>query len=57
LELYDLANDIGEKINLVDKYPQVVERLKALAQTAREDIGDSLTKQVGKNCRPPGRVD
>jgi len=57
LELYDLANDIGEKINVTDKYPQVVERLKALAQMAREDIGDSLTKQVGKNVRPPGRVD
>ncbi|MFI3305968.1 MAG: sulfatase-like hydrolase/transferase [Rikenellaceae bacterium] len=28
-ELYDLENDISETTNLVDKYPKIVERLKA----------------------------
>ena len=25
-------------------------------ERAREDLGDSLTKRVGKNVRPPGRL-
>lgn len=29
-ELYDLKNDPGESVNLVDKYPKIVERLKSM---------------------------
>lgn len=36
LELYHLANDLGETTNLVDKHPQVVTRLKALAEAAKK---------------------
>jgi arylsulfatase A-like enzyme len=57
LALYDLAKDPGETTNVADKYPEVVERLKALAERAREDLGDSATKQAGKGVRPPGRID
>ena len=55
LELYDLENDISEKINLVEKYPEVVKRLQALAARARQELGDN--EIIGKEVRPPGRVD
>ena len=38
------------------KNPDVVKRLEALAEKARDDLGDSLTKRVGKGVREPGRV-
>jgi len=55
LELYDLEDDISETKNVADKYPLVVEQLKILAEAARDDLGDTLTKRNGKNVRPPGR--
>jgi arylsulfatase A-like enzyme len=55
-ELFDLSNDIGEKVNVADKHPDVVKRLEALAEKARDDLGDSATKRPGKNVREPGRV-
>jgi arylsulfatase A len=56
LELYDLEQDIREQHNVIDKHPAVVKRLQALAEMARDDLGDSLTKREGKNCRPPGKL-
>ena len=56
LELYDLENDIGERHNLADSHPDVVERLQTLAERARDDLGDSLTKRPGRNRRPPGKL-
>jgi arylsulfatase A-like enzyme len=54
LGLYDLKADISEKNNLADRYPKVVERLRALLERCRDDLGDSLTGRKGKNCRPCG---
>ena len=54
LSLYDLEADPGETKNLVAEHPVVVKRLEALADKAREDLGDTLTKREGKNVRPPG---
>ena len=51
-ELYDLHADIGETTNVAERYPQVVERLRALAAWARADLGDG--KKQGKNVRPAG---
>lgn len=56
LELFDLENDIGETTNVADKYPEVVKRLQALAEKAREDLGDAATGRKGKNVRQPGRL-
>jgi arylsulfatase A len=56
LELYDLEKDVGEKNNVADQHPEVVKRLEALAEQAREEMGDSLTKRVGKGVREPGRL-
>lgn len=55
--LYDLESDIGELDDVSSQYPDVVARLTALAEVARNDLGDSLTKRTGKNLRPAGRLD
>ena len=52
--LYDLEADIGERNDVAADYPDVVERLKALGDEAREDLGDR--KQKGKGVRPVGRI-
>jgi arylsulfatase A-like enzyme len=54
LELYDLKNDIGERHDVADQYPEVVEKLQALGEKAREELGDG--KLIGKGVRPCGRV-
>jgi arylsulfatase A-like enzyme len=57
LSLFDLEADIGETTNVADKHPDVVARLQAIAEKAREDLGDKLTGRVGKNVREPGRLE
>jgi arylsulfatase A-like enzyme len=56
LSLYDLEADVGETTNVADKHPELVTRLQALAEKAREDLGDSLTKRQGKGVRQPGHL-
>ena len=56
-ELYDLANDIGETIDVSAKYPEVVKQLEAEAEKARADLGDALTKLVGSGHRETGHTD
>jgi arylsulfatase A-like enzyme len=55
-ELFDLKNDVGETKDVSAEHPDVVARLTAAAETAREDLGDTLTGRQGKNVRPPGHV-
>lgn len=47
--LVNLKQDIGETKNVSSKHPEVVERLLALAESMREDLGDF--DRVGKNMR------
>jgi len=56
LSLFDLEADPGEAADVAAKNPEVVERLKAAAERAREDLGDSAQKRTGKNVRPVGRL-
>jgi arylsulfatase len=56
LELYDLEKDLGETTNVAEQNLDVVKRLHGLAEKAREDLGDSLTKRKGRGQREPGRV-
>jgi len=51
-QLYNLREDIGEKNNVADAHPDVVQRLTELAAKCDDDIG-----RGGKNRRPCGRVD
>jgi len=53
--LFDLGADVAESVNLIDKHPDVVARLTALADAAREDIGDG--DRDGRNQRPSGWVE
>jgi hypothetical protein len=55
-ELYDLEKDVGETMNVIDQYPEVVRELKSLADKAREELGDHLTGAKGKMNREPGRI-
>ena len=55
-ELYNLANDIGEAKDVAAQHLDIVKHLEAFAEQAREELGDSLTKRIGKGVREPGRV-
>jgi arylsulfatase A-like enzyme len=54
--LFDMQSDPRELVNVIDQHPDIVEKLSKLAEVAREDLGDSLTKTAGKGVRPPGTV-
>jgi arylsulfatase A-like enzyme len=55
-ELFDLKNDISEMKNVAGENPEIVQRLLALAEQAREDLGDTLTQREGRGVREPGRA-
>jgi hypothetical protein len=55
-ELYDMRQDPEERHDLAAQHPDVVHRLEALADTCRDDLGDSLTQRTGKGLREPGRT-
>ena len=52
--LFDLATDIGETTDVKARFPDIVKRLLALAERARTELGDSLTKRQGAGVRPAG---
>ena len=54
--LYDLRRDPGETYNMIDYYPEIVEKLQKIADEARLELGDDLTGEPGNNRRKPGRV-
>jgi arylsulfatase len=57
LSLYDLRRDPGERFDVKEMYPEVVERLSTIAEKAREDLGDDLTNREGTNRREVGQAD
>jgi arylsulfatase A-like enzyme len=56
IALFDLETDIGETTDVAARHPEVVQRLQALAERARVDLGDSITNRKGQNVRSPGRI-
>jgi arylsulfatase A len=56
LSLFDLESDVGEKTNVAADHSDVVARLQALADRARQELGDSATKATGEGVRLPGMV-
>jgi arylsulfatase A len=55
LKLFNLAKDIHEDHNLAEAHPEIVERLTALAEKARADLGD--VDRPGKGQREAGWVE
>ncbi len=56
LTLYNLRRDPGERYNVIDQHPEVVKDIMIEVEKAREDLGDDLTGNPGKNRRPPGKL-
>jgi arylsulfatase len=55
LALYHLLDDPGERRDVAAAHPGVVARLSALAERARADLGDALTRRPGAGVRAAGR--
>lgn len=51
--LYNLAQEISEKTDLADQHPEIVARLRALADKMNSEIGGKSPSQR----RPPGEVE
>jgi arylsulfatase A-like enzyme len=53
--LFDLQADPSESIDVLKSHPKMVQELTRLAESARQDLGDSLTKTPATVARPVGR--
>jgi len=56
IELYDLETDESETTNVAKENPEVVEKIKKLADTMRGRLGDSLRDMEGSESREAGIV-
>lgn len=54
IELYDLRRDPGERYNVISQHPHVVIKLTEIADKMRDELGDDLTRNKGKERRLPG---
>ena len=55
LELFNLDDDLSERIDVAARHPDVVRRLEALADRMRADLGDSLRKKNDGSLGPRRR--
>ena len=56
-ELYDLDNDISEKVNLYSSHKEIVNKLSILADEFRKSLGDKYLDIKGEEVRPANRID
>lgn len=54
--LYNLDLDLGEQKNVIKAHPDIVARLMAYAERAREELGDVFTGRIGSQVRPAGHI-
>jgi arylsulfatase len=57
MALYDLRRDPSEAYDVQQYNPQIVEELLKVAEAARADLGDEITKRQGTGTRPAGKVE
>lgn len=57
LSLYDLRRDPGERTDVKELYPEIVQRLLLIAEKARIELGDDLTNHSGENRREIGKIE
>jgi len=55
--LYHLREDLAEAKNVAAANPEIVQRLEALAEQARADLGDALTQRAATHARAAGRLE
>ena len=56
-ELYNLENDISEKNNVYEKYPEIVLELQKLLDECAKELGDEFSDIQGTDIRLPGKVE
>ena len=56
LELYNLVRDPGERYNVVEMYPEILEQLLEVGDEARADLGDLITGIEGSGVREIGKL-
>ncbi len=54
--LFHLKTDVGETTDVAKDHPEVVNRLRKLAEAVRADLGDKLTERVGEGIRPAAQL-
>lgn len=57
MELYDLSTDSVESNNIIEQYPEVVEKMIKMADVKRAELGDALKDIKGSENREPGKVE
>ena len=56
IELYDLEADESETKNVASENPEIVEKIKQLADDMRSRLGDSLKDMKGSETREAGKI-
>ncbi|WP_395338195.1 sulfatase [Ningiella sp. W23] len=57
MQLFNIAKDPGETNNVIDKHPDIVITIEALADKMRAELGDNLRDVKGSENRPIGRLE
>ncbi|MFW5758188.1 MAG: sulfatase [Bacteroidota bacterium] len=57
LSLYNLQRDAGERYDVKEKYPQIVEKIQSLANEQRKIFGDILTGDTATNVRYSAKLE
>ena len=57
IELYDVQNDVSETKNIATENPEVVAKIKLLANDMRSRLGDSLLELEGSETREAGQLE
>jgi len=57
IELYDVTLDISETNNVAADYPEIIDKIKVLANDMRHELGDSLLNLEGTKNREAGKAE